>query len=221
MELEKSGALLESGTYEGKDLVKWCLTTHVIVVVLLLVIYSMVFLVGCGILHLWHFSAWVRRCWMNAETGSSRLPVHKSTSTHPSFSFMETEVPSLMKQLKAVWCKFWMKSPAHTSKQCLLRVGSLWAQPLSLDCRGSIFSCLIKLNTHSLSSLSCGQTGLRLGFFSLENTDRIHRLATPHSQEASAITQITQLSLSHLTSVSAVLPTPLKKITALNCRRTI
>lgn len=33
MELEKSGALLESGTYEGKDLVKSCLTTRVIAVI--------------------------------------------------------------------------------------------------------------------------------------------------------------------------------------------
>ena len=36
MELEKSGALLESGTYEGKDLVESRLTMHVIAVIPLL-----------------------------------------------------------------------------------------------------------------------------------------------------------------------------------------
>lgn len=35
MELEKSGALLESGTYEGKNLFKSRLTTRMIAVILL------------------------------------------------------------------------------------------------------------------------------------------------------------------------------------------
>lgn len=56
MELEKSGALLESGTYEGKDLVKSCLTTRVIAVIRLCDFSNFFYGICASMGHTRHFS---------------------------------------------------------------------------------------------------------------------------------------------------------------------
>lgn len=79
MELEKNGALLESGTYEGKDLVKSCLTTRVIAAICLCDFSNV-------LMFLWS------RCLDECDGA------HCSASMHPCF--VEMSVSSLLRQIE-------------------------------------------------------------------------------------------------------------------------
>lgn len=101
MELEKSGALLESGTYEGKDLVKSRSTTCVIAVIRLcdfsVFVWNFFLFLFALMWHTRHFSL----ASDSGETVLITLPVHthKYASIHPSFGFVQTRVSSVMKEI--------------------------------------------------------------------------------------------------------------------------